>query len=197
MSDAGGGTGLAGATIHLDDQASSPLPDESPIVSGSTYQPRDFDDDGDDIDPPSTDGSTLSVFHDVDPNGEWDLYVLDDTTGDVGTLAGWTLRISTPDRVTTPTVGSALEGQTLADTGDVISGTGAAGNDIIVTRLPSIYHTRVDANGSWAITTSTIPDGPYTVVAKATDPFGGSLLSAERHVKFGPPTVTGLCLCSR
>lgn len=42
-------------------------------------------------------GSTLGAFNGTNPNGTWNLYVVDDTNGDAGALAGgWTLDIETP-----------------------------------------------------------------------------------------------------
>ena len=40
-------------------------------------------------------GSTLSVFNGTNPNGVWNLYVLDDTQGNNGTMAGgWSLSVT-------------------------------------------------------------------------------------------------------
>jgi hypothetical protein len=39
-------------------------------------------------------GSSLSVFNGSDPNGNWQLYVIDDTFGDAGSITGWSLGIN-------------------------------------------------------------------------------------------------------
>ena len=36
----------------------------------------------------------LSTFDGADPNGTWQLWVMDDASGDVGDIRGWALRIT-------------------------------------------------------------------------------------------------------
>jgi len=97
MSDAGGGHSVTNVTLTFDDDASSPLPDSGQIYTG-TYLPTDYEP-GDSFPPPAPDGpvgSALSVFNDNSPNGTWSLYVLDDATGDAGTIGqGWALTLTT------------------------------------------------------------------------------------------------------
>lgn len=97
MSDAGGGNDVNGITLTFDDSASSSLPDNSQITSG-TYKPSDFIA-GDTFSSPAPGGpygSTLSVFNGLNPNGTWSLYVEDDGAVDIGTLSqGWSLSITT------------------------------------------------------------------------------------------------------
>jgi large repetitive protein len=104
MSDVGGGFAVAGLRLVLDDEATNSLPDdpESAITSGtykptqgtanngSVLVPTDFPSPA----PPSPYGTDLSVFDGTDPNGTWQLYVLDDTDLDRGKIrGGWSLRI--------------------------------------------------------------------------------------------------------
>jgi len=72
-----------------------------PLVSGS-FKPTDNDVSFEDAAFPfpantlPTDGSALSVFDGTDPNGTWDLYVVDDNAFDSGQFAGgWSLDITT------------------------------------------------------------------------------------------------------
>ena len=194
MSDAGGGhnNGLADATIHLDDQASDPLPDESPITSGNTYRPKDYDDDADDVDPPDTDGTDLGVFDGADPNGEWHLYVVDDGVGDLGTLAGWSLTITTPAPPVTPTINPQLASAPLDDSGTTISGTGGPGDTITLTGLDHIRQTAVGSNGVWSIPSGPMPDGDYNLTAVASNRYGQARSSTPVHVTFAriPPAGT-------
>ena len=45
--------------------------------------------------------ASLALFNGTSPNGVWKLYVVDDTTGDLGNIAGgWTLSITTTESVT-------------------------------------------------------------------------------------------------
>jgi subtilisin-like proprotein convertase family protein len=129
MSDAGGGNGVNQVNLTLDDEALNPLPDNDQITSGA-YKPTQgtvTSVTGDSAVPanfpaPAPAGpyaSALSVFDGTDPNGTWDLYVIDDTNPDSGQLAGgWSLQITTdspdpqPDTIapkvisTTPAAGA-------------------------------------------------------------------------------------------
>ena len=99
-------TPLSNVNLTFDDAAAASLPDSSQIVSG-TYKPTlgtaptngDF---GCSVPTsfPSTApagpyGSALSGFNGTNPNGTWSLYVVDDTSGDVGSISGgWSLDIT-------------------------------------------------------------------------------------------------------
>ena len=80
LSDVGGDADVAGADITLDDQAAQGLPDDAALVPG-TYRPGNFET-GDPFTAPAPDasgaGAALSVFHDIDLNGTWHLFVVDD-----------------------------------------------------------------------------------------------------------------------
>jgi len=106
MSDAGnGGFSIANVTLTFDDTATSLLPDRALIQSG-TYRPTNLGILVDPFDstnavPPAPNrpyGTTLSVFNGANPNGAWYLYVLDDSAGQAGEIAGgWSLSITTTD----------------------------------------------------------------------------------------------------
>ncbi len=109
MSGAGGGSDLSGVNLIFDDAASSSLPVQAAIMSG-TYKPSNLD--GDDTFPAPAPapphGQTLSVFNGTNPNGTWSLYVRDSFPGDAGTMAGgWTLNVSTDTAVCIPCPGSS------------------------------------------------------------------------------------------
>lgn len=96
MSDAGGGTDLANATLTFDDAAPFALPDGPGIASG-TYKPTGYES-GEVFTPPAPGapyGTALSAFNGANPNGTWSLYVMDDDGLDQGTIAGWSLSITT------------------------------------------------------------------------------------------------------
>jgi len=96
MSDAGGGTNVTDLELNFSDSALQYLPDITQLFSG-VYLPTEYD---------STDtfpapapvgpyGTHLSVFNGLNPTGDWDLYVYDDTGGDLGLVAdGWTLTLT-------------------------------------------------------------------------------------------------------
>jgi uncharacterized repeat protein (TIGR01451 family) len=96
MSDTGGGHSITNLNLTFDDSASSGLPDNAQIASG-TYKPTDFEA-GDNFPPPAPAGAVstfLSGFNGSNPNGNWSLYVVDDATGDPGSISGWSLSITT------------------------------------------------------------------------------------------------------
>ena len=93
MSDVGGGTDVAGVDLTFQDGAPPP---PVPLTSG-TFHPIDVVA-GDVMPAPAPAGpytSSLSVFNGTDPNGTWNLYVTDDAGGDVGSLNGFSLIITT------------------------------------------------------------------------------------------------------
>jgi subtilisin-like proprotein convertase family protein len=109
MTDSGFQGILEGITLTFDDAASGGLPDADQLTSG-TYKPSvgsvEFEfgcsapqtfppADATGTNPPAGPyGSSMSVFNGSDPNGVWNLYVIDDTMGDVGSITGWSLDIS-------------------------------------------------------------------------------------------------------
>ncbi|MBX3059023.1 MAG: choice-of-anchor J domain-containing protein [Anaerolineae bacterium] len=96
MSDAGGSADLVNVDLIFDDAAPGPLPDSTQIISG-TYQPTDYEP-GDTFDPPAptpSTATTLATFNGTNPNGDWHLYIMDDTGSDLGQLTGgWCLQIT-------------------------------------------------------------------------------------------------------
>jgi len=107
MSQTGGQSrySVTNLTLTLDDNATNPLPIYTSLNSG-TFQPTDgylalgyahFPYDFPSPAPPgnSNSVSALSVFKNTDPNGTWSLFVVDDSTGDTGSIAGgWSLTLT-------------------------------------------------------------------------------------------------------
>ena len=100
MSDAGGYFPINNLTLTFSDAAAGFLPDETQILSG-TYKPTNYDANfmTDSFAAPAPTsgpyGSTLSLFNGTNPNGVWSLYVLDDTQGNSGVMAGgWSLTVT-------------------------------------------------------------------------------------------------------
>jgi uncharacterized repeat protein (TIGR01451 family) len=80
MSDAGGANGVTDLTLSFDDEASSALPDFTPLTAG-TFRPTNHDPGSDNFPAPAPAGSAataLAAFEGTDPNGPWSLFVLDD-----------------------------------------------------------------------------------------------------------------------
>ncbi len=96
MSDCGDGTPVSNVNLTLSDAAATPIP--ATIVSG-TYKPTNLTDTfGGDAwpapAPAAGPGSALSTFTGRNPNGPWNLFVVDDFNGDSGSFAGgWCVNI--------------------------------------------------------------------------------------------------------
>jgi subtilisin-like proprotein convertase family protein len=107
MADAGGGlaNGLNNVTITLDDAAATVIPDTNKITAGS-YRCGNYAAGWDPFPQYQfsanplipfgvyTNNTTLAAFNGENPNGIWSLYVVDDSSGDVGTIKGWSLNIA-------------------------------------------------------------------------------------------------------
>ncbi len=102
MSNVGGqeADSVTNLTITLDDQAGAPLPILDPLYSGvfqptASATPLPFD-----FPAPAPAGTSnappmLSVFDGTDPDGVWNLFVVDDVAGDDGFIAnGWSMSVS-------------------------------------------------------------------------------------------------------
>jgi subtilisin-like proprotein convertase family protein len=100
MSDCGGSDNVVQANLTFDDSA-QPLPDETQISSGTYHPtkgtcsgpgsncvPTDFPGPA----PASPYATALSTFNGTNPNGTWQLFVIDDSAGDSGSISGgWSL----------------------------------------------------------------------------------------------------------
>jgi len=90
MSDAGGGTDVNNVTLTFEDGAPAI---GATIVSG-TFAPTNIGtaDPFPAPAPAAPYGAALSAFNGVNPNGTWQLFVVDDAAGDLGAFAGgWSL----------------------------------------------------------------------------------------------------------
>lgn len=100
MSDVGGGTDAVNATLTFDDTA----PAIGATVVSGTFRPTNIGT-GDQFPAPAPAGpypdpQLLSVFNGVNPNGTWNLFVVDDVATDIGSIAGgWSITITTADPV--------------------------------------------------------------------------------------------------
>jgi hypothetical protein len=112
MSDVGQNVPVRDLRLTLDDEATASLP-LSQLTDG-IFQPGDVS--GPRLDPdtfaapaPSPNGSVaLSIFDGANPNGRWQLWVMDDASGETGEIRGWELRITA--EVDTGTVDEQVPG---------------------------------------------------------------------------------------
>jgi hypothetical protein len=106
MSDAGGpGPGVQNLDhAFIQDRRFSKIPNDGPLGElRATYRPANYRPSDDTFPDPDNPGevlivgkkANLSVFEGTNPIGSWELYVVDDVGGDVGSLpSGWFLRIT-------------------------------------------------------------------------------------------------------
>ncbi|MDQ3254149.1 MAG: hypothetical protein M3R15_09630, partial [Acidobacteriota bacterium] len=111
MSDVGWSRGFdSPATITLSDAGSTILTDQAVPIASGTYKPTNHSDSfttPDSFDAPAPIGpynhptptgsaTFTSVFNNINPNGTWSLYVMDDDSSNAGSIAGgWCLDITT------------------------------------------------------------------------------------------------------
>lgn len=101
LSDVGGSHSVTNITLVFSDAAAGLLPDSAPLASGA-YRLSNFDTATDAFPAPAPAApyaDNLSVFNGAEPNGTWNLYVHDDTFGDLGSIGGWSLTITTVGRI--------------------------------------------------------------------------------------------------
>ncbi|MEN9573244.1 MAG: hypothetical protein RL514_1099 [Verrucomicrobiota bacterium] len=97
LSDAGGNSAVSGVTLRFDDAALAPVPQAGLMTSG-TYLPTDYLPAETFVGPAPAGpyGTNLTAFNSLDPNGNWQLFVRDDTAGGAGVLVdGWRLDFTT------------------------------------------------------------------------------------------------------
>lgn len=92
MSDTGGSTDAASVTLTLDDEAAAALPDAAALTNGA-FKPATYGqlDTFPTLGTPPT-SANLALLDGGNPNGEWRLYVVDDSAPNVGAFSGgWDL----------------------------------------------------------------------------------------------------------
>jgi hypothetical protein len=100
MSDVGvndaGDSGVVDLTLQLDDEAGTPLPFAELLSSGAFRPTADADNAAFPAPAPATSANTaLSTFDGIDPNGQWQLFVVDTGVADRGAISeGWSLEIT-------------------------------------------------------------------------------------------------------
>ena len=103
MSEVGGNTRtpVTDLTLTLDDLAANSLPIDSALTSGTFKPTRQNPTLSFEFPGPAPAGSSsapaaLSVFNGTDPNGTWNLFVVDESSPDSGTIArGWSMDVTT------------------------------------------------------------------------------------------------------
>ncbi len=174
MSDVGGGaaTPLNNVTLRFRQSATDLLPDSTQIVSGD-YKPTDFEfADFPAFGSPANNATSLDAFAGTNPNGDWKLYVVDDTAGPRGgVISSWQLSIRTR-----PNLAAIPDQTTLEDT--PLRLTLTAGDN-----QPGVPLT-VSA------TVGTTANTPSQIIASINTPTGENILTGTRTVTGGNQTFT-------
>ena len=171
MSDTGGRFAVSGLVITLDDTAPTALPDRTALTSG-TFKPVNYvQNDAFDAPAPAGPYTKSDLKFTGNANGNWSLYVLDDTSADQGSIAnGWRLNILTTGQVQpqvdvgvslTGSIDPVVLGQNLSYTLRVSnSGPGIASGVVVKQALPE-NATLISASGGGTVVegifTATIP----------------------------------------
>jgi len=95
MSDVGAFVGATDVDLTLDDEAGASLPNDR--LSSGTFRPTDLGVVADTFAAPAPAPNgivALNTFDGADPNGTWQLWVVDDRDDDVGDIASWALEIT-------------------------------------------------------------------------------------------------------
>ncbi|MEA2195654.1 MAG: hypothetical protein QOG42_2134 [Solirubrobacteraceae bacterium] len=209
LSDAGTGS-LSNATVTFDDSAAGAPPQNSAWGAG-TYKPVNYlealasDSFPAPAPAPSASTTLASAFNGIDPNGVWQLYVIDDGCGDSGSLAGWQLNITTASlTATSTTVASSLNpsntGQNVTFTSTTTSSGGPVTTGTVTftegaTTLAS--NVAVDASGHASFSKSNFPEGNHIVTAtyNGTGTFATSNGTVNQRVDT-VTSVTGSSYCN-
>lgn len=181
MSDVGGNNAVNNVSLIFDDAAASFLPDEAQIVSGA-FKPTNVG--GGDFFPipaPSGNptGANMSAFNGINPNGTWSLYIVDDSAGNGGILAGgWSLAISTSISACPLTINPTIQS---------FPHTGSAGSFTVSTPAGCDWTARSNAANVVAVASETsggTGNGTvnFTVLPNTGTPRTGSITVSNNNV---------------
>jgi subtilisin-like proprotein convertase family protein len=198
VSDAGNGSATSNVTATFDDAAASALSSGGnwgAANSGVTVKPSNVDSGSADVFPsPAPAGPYLNpnngtflgvnsqsldaAFGGLSPNGTWSLYVVDDTSGDFGSIAGgWALNVTAAALATTtttvaPSVNPSTTGSSVTFSAHVVDNTSANVTTGTVTFKDggiggTTLASGVALNGSGvaSFSTSSLGEGAHTITA--------------------------------
>ncbi len=122
MSDVGGTVPVSNLSLTIEDSASSAMPDEGTLASG-TYKPTNVGS-GDTFPAPAPpgppSGTTLAALSGIAPNGTWSLFLVDDNGSNAGSInGGWSIALATSTTACGLTITPSLQ---------VVSYTGGSGS---------------------------------------------------------------------
>ena len=173
-----GGFSITNANITFDDSAPSGVPNAA-ITGSPTFKPTNLGAAGADSFPsaptPSTHLTLAAAFSGANPNGTWSLYIVDDASGDTGSISGgWSLTITTEEAAvaTSTAVTSSLNpsttGANVTFTATVTSGgSPVTAGTVTFTEGTTTLQANValNAQGQATFTTSTLTEGTHLITA--------------------------------
>jgi sugar lactone lactonase YvrE/subtilisin-like proprotein convertase family protein len=173
MSDAGGDP-VSGEDFVFDDDTLGQMAQGGALV-GDSYQPTNYDPDLDFVPNPYCNpgpagasvqtGCLRKSFRGINPNGTWQLYILDDQLGETGQIAGgWALDITTDVAAPETSITSGPTGTTNDPNPSFAFSAGEAG---------ATFECRLDAAAFTPCTSpksySNLADGQHTFAVRASD----------------------------
>ncbi|MGH9309639.1 MAG: proprotein convertase P-domain-containing protein, partial [Vicinamibacterales bacterium] len=168
MSDAGGSSSVSGVSLTFRDGAGVLT---APVSTG-TYSPVDQEP-GEVLPAPAPAGpyvTSLAQFNGTNPNGTWRLYVADDGEGDVGSIGGWSLLVTT------------ASADYLATSGQLVFPPGVTSRTVSVSVNGD---TAVEGNETFAVNLSSV-NGPASIA----DAQGiGTIVNDDRNLAPGAATL--------
>ena len=216
-SDAGGTADAVNLTITFDDAAATALP-QSTLLSSGTFKPTNYDVTEDVFSLPAPTGpynnappfgaGTLALFNGTNPNGTWNLYVVEDA-GDAanGSIGSWSLTftLATPPNVlvtinqsegqSDPAITGPInftvifsEAVTGFTSSDVTLGGTAGATTAVVTEIAPNNGTTYNVAVSGMSTGGTVIVGiPAGAAVNAANIFNNAATSTDNTVTYSPP----------
>jgi hypothetical protein len=182
-SDLGGLNDAINVTLTFDDHAPNQIFPGPALPLSGTFQPSNGNTTGlDNFPPPApsplASGAQLGVFNGTDPNGTWQLFVMDQGAGQTGSIGSWSLRITSANGVPTasPESFQAQAGKPL-----IVPAAGVLGNDsdpdgdllqAIVAGQPRQGSLSLQADGGFTYTPKKKAKGADSFTYLAQDPSG-------------------------
>ncbi|MEO6997472.1 MAG: Ig-like domain repeat protein [Terracoccus sp.] len=192
----------ANVNLTFDDSAPGPVPAQL-ILPGGTYQPTDINVVGDSFPSPAptpSNETTLSgAFTGINPNGTWHLYVVDDASGEVGTMAGgWSLSVTTEVAAASTTT-SVVTSDATSTTGDPVTFTASVKAGATPVATGSVQFSdggtslgapvALNGSGQAALTTSALAEGTHLIRATYTGATGFLASNGTVSQRVDNPTV--------
>ena len=172
MSDVIGNANWAGQTYTFDDGAAAIFASSGAPPASGSFKPTNYGT-GDPfpvpapaapyLDPATAGSATLAAFNNLNPNGTWNLYVVDDAAPDAGTFAGgWDLTITTTQSICN------VQSCSLVCPADITVPADAGGVSAVVNYPPATPTGGCGVLGYNFPSGSTFPLGATTVIATGT-----------------------------